>query len=296
MREVALHCGSEPELVGIYTQADSSTEATLRKGASCQALTDRPAIIFVNSGLLPNTGPFRLYVRLARHFARLGFDCFRFDLSGIGDSNRNLSGLSRDKQQIKDLSDVMDQLEISYNKKQFVVFGICTGADNAHRAMVADPRIIGAIGVDGYFYKTPQYYFNYLTKSLAPRLLKFTVWQEKFNILKEALKDQFNRIFSNINTLTIESTTVPYRWDVPPKTQTAHEYKSFINDNKSTLCIFTASWPYNYQNQHADAFPDIEFGNHIQVLYMEDAAHIFPLSESRDALTDAMSSWLLERF
>ncbi len=45
-----------------------------------------PSILFLNSGRDPHTGPNRMWVELSRAWAALGFPCYRFDLSGLGDS------------------------------------------------------------------------------------------------------------------------------------------------------------------------------------------------------------------
>jgi alpha-beta hydrolase superfamily lysophospholipase len=45
-----------------------------------------PAILFLNSGRDPHTGPNRMWVELSRAWAALGFPCYRFDMSGLGDS------------------------------------------------------------------------------------------------------------------------------------------------------------------------------------------------------------------
>ncbi len=43
-------------------------------------------MLFLNSGRDPHTGPNRMWVDLSRAWAALGFPCYRFDLSGLGDS------------------------------------------------------------------------------------------------------------------------------------------------------------------------------------------------------------------
>ena len=45
-----------------------------------------PPVLFLNSGRDPHTGPNRMWVDLSRDWAALGFPCYRFDLSGLGDS------------------------------------------------------------------------------------------------------------------------------------------------------------------------------------------------------------------
>jgi len=286
MREFACDFGTKTKLVGIYTQSDKPAAKRTQEART------RPALLLINSGLLPNTGPFRLYVRLARQLSDLGFDSFRFDLSGIGDSQRSTDSMARDQQQIRDIKLAMDHVQANYGNDCFVAMGICTGADNAHRAMLADHRIIGAIGIDGYYYKTGRYYANYLIKQLIPRLLKRSNWEQKFNTISSAL-------YKNISNQSDESespASIQYRWKVPSRETTASDYRTFIERDVSKLCIFTASWPYNYLNQHADSFPSIKFGDNVQVRYLENTEHLFPLEDERQQLTQTISEWLLERF
>jgi len=282
MREFACDFGTKTKLVGIYTQSDE-------KKPSQQ---NRPALLLINSGLLPNTGPFRLYVRLARQLAESGFDCFRFDLSGIGDSERSTDTMARDQQQIRDIRLAMDYVQETFGNDSFVAMGICTGADNAHRAMLADHRVVGAIGVDGYYYKTSRYYLNYFFKQLIPRLLKRSNWEQKFSTISASLYNSIN----SQNDENESPASIQYRWEVPSREKTASDYRSFIERDVSKLCIFTASWPYNYLNQHADSFPSIEFGNNVQIRYLENTEHLFPLEEERQQLTQTISKWLFERF
>ncbi len=315
MREITCHCGSDPELIGIYTIADNHNERNAAR-ADNTAINEhsgnqssRPVILLLNSGLLPNVGPFRLYVRLARHFAQLGFDTFRFDLSGIGDSERRTDNKPRSEQQISDIKLTIDHLQKQYNANEFIVMGICTGADNAHRAMLADQRIVGAIGIDGYFYKTSRYYLNFLFRDLLPRLLQWETWRLKSLSVYKQLEIRFRHLFSvlgNVGGLTDSNgedfkfstvpVSVPYRWEVPDKDQTERDYREIIDRGSSMLCIFTASWPYNYTEQLADAFPDLPVGDNLQVHYLENSEHLFPLAQDREELSDVVTEWLRERF
>lgn len=282
MHEVACNFGTESALVGVYTHTQESQ----------QDQDGRPVVLLLNSGLLSNVGPYRLYVRLARHFSNIGFNTFRFDISGIGDSERRSDNLARDKQQVEDIQVAMDYIQRKFNKRHFVVMGICTGADNAHRAMLADTRIRGAVGIDGYYFKTPRYYFNDLKNSKIPKLFKRQAWKSRLSTLRAYV----NRIRGKQSAPNFESVTIPFRWTVPSRTKTASEYRAFIERDASNLCIFTGSWPYNYKDQHADAFPDITFGDNIQILYLENTDHVFPLSQDRQLLTNSVSAWLLDRF
>ncbi len=273
MKEIAHTINKQ--LVGIYTEA-----TTVQKGNKL------PTILFLNSGLLPHIGPYRLYVKMARKFAALGYSSFRFDLSGIGDSEKHKDSRLHKLQHKEDIKDVIDFLEEQKEDHQFITFGICTGADNAHQTMARDERVIGSIGVDGYTYPTKRYYFNHY----APKMISISSWLTMFKMLVAKVKPYIG-IKEDEKLDTIDMT-----WHKPPKERVAKEYRDFIKRDASMLAIYTASWPYNYKNQLADVFSGIPFGDNLQTAYLEDAEHIFPLAEDRENLTRVITNWLNSRF
>ncbi|MBV1911042.1 MAG: alpha/beta hydrolase [Kangiellaceae bacterium] len=273
MKEIAYTINKQ--LVGVYTQSEVNKESN-----------KLPTILFMNSGLLPHIGPYRLYVKLARKFAKLGFRSFRFDLSGIGDSEKHKDSRLHKLQHKEDIKDVIDFLGKEQGDINFVTLGICTGADNAHQTMARDERVVGAICVDGYTYPTKKYYFNLY----APKLLSIGSW---FTMAKMIIFKLFPFLKPKATT-TLD--TIDMTWHKPPKEKVAKDYRDFIRRKSSLLCIFTASWPCNYKEQLSDVFEDIQFGDHLQTAYLEDAEHIFPLEEDRENLTKLVTSWLTERF
>ena len=104
--------GADESLIGIVTEPEAGTPG-------------RPAVVLLNSGLLPRTGTFRLHVTLARALARLGFLVLRFDLAGIGDSLQHMDGRSRAEQVAGDIQDAMAYLTSIYQHDSFVVAGLC---------------------------------------------------------------------------------------------------------------------------------------------------------------------------
>lgn len=66
-------------LFGILTEPESLREPGAKTGHP-------PAVIFLNVALQPHIGPSRLWVELARRWARAGLRSLRLDLSGLGDS------------------------------------------------------------------------------------------------------------------------------------------------------------------------------------------------------------------
>jgi dienelactone hydrolase len=104
---------------------------------------DRPVIITV----INRMGPHRLFVRLARDWAKLGFAVFRVDLTGSGDSivpgEKEADPYPR--RAMSDLREAMAFLHTRMSATRFMVTGICTGADIAFQAGIHDPRVVGSI-------------------------------------------------------------------------------------------------------------------------------------------------------
>jgi dienelactone hydrolase len=75
-------CGERPVVFG----QDHPLFGILTPGDASKAKPERPIILLSNAGCVNRTGPHRSYVKMARRWASLGFDVFRLDLSGIGDS------------------------------------------------------------------------------------------------------------------------------------------------------------------------------------------------------------------
>jgi len=150
VRERALTFGAWRSLVGVVTEPPDGT-----------AFAEAPAVLFLNAGLLHHVGPSRLHVNLARRLARAGLLSMRFDLSGIGDSGPRQDRMGRDESMVSETQEAMDTLAASHGIGRFVLFGICTGADQAVKVALADPRVVGAVLVDGYAYQTSGHFLHY---------------------------------------------------------------------------------------------------------------------------------------
>jgi len=271
------------QLVGIYTERQRN------QGDDGLHVKKLPTIVFLNSGFLHHVGPYRLYVRLARYFAKQGFSSFRFDLSGIGDSDIHRDNRSYQEQYKGDIKEALDFLESEMGDKEFIVLGICTGADNAHKSMVDDFRVKGVVAIDGYTYPTSRYYWN----EYFPKMTSLKSWS---TLLKMSLSKVMNIKKNIARRKSCPPRDIDLSWNRPPKETLEKEYLEFINRNANLLCIYTASWAYNYKEQLSDVFAKVPFGGNIQTVYLEDAEHIFPLVEGRQALTQVIMDWLEDRF
>ena len=139
MSEHVVQFGERRRLVGTLTDGDGRSDV---------------AFVFLNAGVISRVGPQRLNVRLARAIAAEGYTAFRFDLSGLGESRAATGRLSYEQQAVKDVRDALDFLAQDRGAKRFVLVGLCSGADNAFAAAVADPRVAGVLLLDPPVYPT----------------------------------------------------------------------------------------------------------------------------------------------
>jgi len=119
-------------LFGILTPADPA-----------QAKANRPAVLVTNAGCVNRQGPHRMFVTLARRWAKLGFHVLRIDLSGIGDSAAapgTQENLTYPACALDDLNEAMMVL----GSRKIIIAGLCSGGDYAFQLGARSDRIAGA--------------------------------------------------------------------------------------------------------------------------------------------------------
>lgn len=103
--------------------------------------------VFLNAGLIHSVGPNRMYVRIARKLADAGFHCFRFDFA----ETKVTGGKSRDEAVIDQIMGVFDAVCDKTKINQFVLIGMCSGAEDAFRTALRDERVVGLSLIDGIY-------------------------------------------------------------------------------------------------------------------------------------------------
>jgi len=266
--------GSSAQLVGILTDTTSHLSSD-----------DTPIILLLNPGLLHRVGPFRLHVDLARELSGLGFPVFRFDLSGIGDSNNHKDSRSREEHILSDIQEAMDFLSSRKGIHNFVVMGLCTGADNAHKISLRDERISGAVFLDGYCYPTAGFYLRRYARVFNPR----EWWRFMIKIFLNITSER--NYASDVHDAREEN----YYWRLPPKQKTERELKLLVDRGVKLLYIFSGLM-INYKGQFASCFKSVDFGSQLQVEFFNEAEHLYPVIADRKKLIGTISDWLLANY
>ena len=116
----------------------------------------RRAVILLNPGADSHIGASRMYVSLARRWARRGYFVLRLDLAGIGDSATR-TGKADDEvfpdEAIDDIRSAVEFMRSRYAIVDMTLAGLCSGAYHALRA-AAD-----GVGVNRILMVNPQNYF-----------------------------------------------------------------------------------------------------------------------------------------
>lgn len=271
MTEIPARFGPEDALVGVYSPAASATPWC--------------CLVF-NAGLMPRVGPNRLNVKLARSLAAAGIPVLRFDLAGLGDSAPRANALSWREQAVQDIRAAVDFMLASQGHTRFLLFGICSGAENALNATLADERIVGAFMVDGFWYRT-----------LWTRPVR--VWR-RFRMLgtKGFLRALVRRLLPRAKPVTSphelqffpgESTANP-----PRAEYAAHMNKLMARGAQVFVLYTSAAERYvSYSNQLRDAFSREPFSRHIRSEFRPDLDHTGVSVVAQNKMIAMVREWAL---
>ncbi|MCL6608338.1 MAG: alpha/beta hydrolase [Geminicoccaceae bacterium] len=137
--ERTLRLGPGARLVGTLTEPSSGATGS-----------DRPALLILNTGATPRSGPGRAAVELARKLAALGVRSLRLDLGGLGDSAPGPGERAVDIYRRAALAEVRAAVDLLARRGSdtVVAMGVCSGAFMAFHAALADPRLVGLVLVN----------------------------------------------------------------------------------------------------------------------------------------------------
>jgi alpha-beta hydrolase superfamily lysophospholipase len=130
---------------------EGAVETPLWFGRRLFGMLSRPAtghtdqiLLIGNGGRDPHYGAARQNVDFARHLARHGIACLRFDFAGLGDSvgppgkENLLTHTFSDR--LPDIRAALDQLQ-KLGFRRFAMLGLCSGAYHAYHAALIDARL-----------------------------------------------------------------------------------------------------------------------------------------------------------
>ncbi|MET0341937.1 MAG: alpha/beta fold hydrolase [Polyangiales bacterium] len=279
MRERVFSFGPSNGIVGILSEPDPSV-----------ARTNAPVVIASNVGMNHRVGPYRAYVELARALAARGYPMLRFDLSGLGDSTPRRDNSDAFARAVRDVEDAMSALSERKGATRFVQLGFCSGVDSAHVVSVKDPRVAGALFVEGYSFRTPRFYLRrYLVRTQSPRFWRIYLRRKLAPLLP---RGDGARVAGD----AVEIYTRLY----PDRSALAKDYQALLARDVRMLFVFVggsgADHAHNYEAQFYDNFPALRRESRVELAYYPHAGHIFNYVGDRAELVARIARWLEKQF
>lgn len=274
--EKALLLGRAKSLVGI---------ATLPATGVAQR---RPAVVFVNSGIVHRVGHHRMYVRLARLLAAAGHAALRFDLSGLGDS-ASRSGVSTESAWRMDISDAIDDLASLGAVDQVVLVGLCAGADLIVRYAHTDKRVVGIVLLDPTIPPTARFYVHYI----ARRIRRLRSWLS----FASGRGRLWNELVEHVRFALGAARNAPGSSAADPRNRSEfeHVYGAAVRGGIRQLIVLTGgAWEgrQSYREQLLEALPNVDFGDTLTLVHLEDCDHTFSSVDDRRRLNDLITGWI----
>jgi pimeloyl-ACP methyl ester carboxylesterase len=244
-------------------------------------------ILFLNAGVLHRIGPHRLHVTLARQLARLGLTGLRLDLSGIGESRPIPGTLGFRESSVADIRTAMDHLAKERELRHFILFGLCSGADNALATAAVDERVVAAVLVDAPAYATA-------ASVRRHRLGRIPRWQglSRLPAMAQSLLQLGARMvrarlpWRSLHAHEGESARRP-----PPQPEFAALMQSLLDRGTRLLLVYSGVLGprYNAPEQFFESFPG--FRGRLEVAFYPDANHVFTEIAQRRQLTMRVLDW-----
>lgn len=251
---------------------------------SCPESTPRSdvAVVMLTPGMLSHVGPMRLHVQLARGLERMGLASFRFDLSGIGESLPvGAAGCSLERA-ANEIRQALDWLESQYGWKQFALFGLCSGADDALTASLQDERIVGLSLMDGCGFRTPRFYLNWFAKKYGPKIVQLKKWQELLRSHLQSKSHTYN--------------TMPMGQDIrefADRDTCQNQVGTLLSRGARMQWIYTGGSIdyYSYPSQFYEMFPEIRPTSQLSIHYYPDVDHLATMQCDRELIRNTILDW-----
>jgi len=258
IKERSLRIGTPVPLVGVTSEPAQFDLA-------------KPAVIVLNSGVMHHVGACRLSVKIAREVAARGLLAVRFDYSGIGDSEPRRGSDSFEEVSLRECAEVMDHIQRTRGVKEFILYGLCSGADAAYNTALVDRRVVGMAQIDAYCYETTRFHLErYKQAATSPARVRSFIGRRIQRLLgrrpdtpaQDAVDAQHFELPSYIRVF-------------PPRERVAAGLRALVERGVKMHVIFTGSEQhYNYAAQYRASFPEVAFGNALTVDYLPEANHI----------------------
>lgn len=282
MIERALEFGPGRRLVGVLAHSDAT------------APTRDIAVVITNAGIIHRVGANRLHVRLARSLAARGYSCLRYDLPGIGDSERIGTGSHSELENVTATRAALDALEQAGVARRFIMVGLCSGADHSFRVACGDTRVAGAVLIDPTVMFSTRRHDAHRVLRTVRRAIRPRFWARALTGKSQVGDAARSGPDGPRPPRSLQPTRHLEAWS-----QSHAAFKS-LQDREVRLCMVITRHSgeiYSYRRQIFDVFPDLaDLERFITVRLRPQADHTFGAEADRNFLEAAIIDWLSASF
>lgn len=272
-RERLVQFGEDTGLSGILTVPNAPDGAA-------------PGALLYNAGIVHRIGAHRLNVKLARRLAAAGVASLRFDLSGLGDSTVARVGRALDAQSVVDIRAAADALAkaIGPQARRLVAIGMCSGADNAYCAALAEERLIGLVLLDPYAYESGRSKLE----RMAAKAIDPERWKRAIARAVDGAQER-------------PSPPVPNPADssrpFPSRKTFGTDLQSLTSRGVDILVLYTAyvREQLTRPEHFFEVFSDFEFGGRLHVEVDGSVDHTYTEIKAQAALFERIAEWMAQR-
>ncbi|MEM9644378.1 MAG: alpha/beta hydrolase [Planctomycetota bacterium] len=259
--------GPSSNLLGVVTNPTKPLDETVSSTGM--------GVIFVTAGMLTSCGPYRLHQRLADKLAHQGVPSMRFDLSGIGESLAVGGGGSSIDRAAAEISEAVSELTTRTACDNVILFGLCSGADDAVQAALSDERIGGLVLMDGCGYPTRRFRRQRWLRHYGYRVLQPVVWRRQMRRWMGRTSD--------------EVVSMPMGTDVrefPDRETAAAQFQELVDKGVRMHFIYTGGVAeyYNHADQFWDMFSDVDWRQCATTTFFSKMDHVAMLAADRQEL------------
>lgn len=245
--------------------------------------TPRVGVVILNAGVLHRVGPHRLHVNLGRRLAARGFPTVRMDVGGVGDTPILEDAPSFQAGAVTDAATAMTAMTRTTGVERFVLFGLCSGADNGLATALADPRVVGMVTLDLPTYATRRSRLRKVAERIADA-------HDPTDVARWFAKQALRRL----RPPTIDPHADPddgQRREVMPREALGGQLTQLVDRGVALLSIYSGVHRerYNHADQVFEWFPALR--GRIEHAYFPRANHSFTERAAQAALLDTITSW-----
>ncbi|HUQ04873.1 MAG TPA: alpha/beta hydrolase [Kofleriaceae bacterium] len=229
---------------------------------------------------------------LARRLAERGITSLRLDLSGIGDSRSVPGSLSFRQSSVADTRAAMDQLAAEVGASRFVIFGLCSGADNALATAEVDPRVVGIVVLDPPAYITPRAQ----ARRLAGRVRALGGARATLTWGLETIARRVRAIGRAAGDAgQDDKPEVTGGREVPPPAVFRTQLAALVARKVAILAVYSGALGarYNHADQLFELFPELR--GKVDRAYFPAANHMFTELDAQAALVRTVLDWVERR-